>query len=103
VLMGKYFPNIVFFNFKTGSIDMIWLGEGLLHGCFPFHFYFRGRSTIGHNILIIMPSRTIAPNHYFLGGIIQMRDVNSHENFKYQVWKLVKASWVIYHIVTGSS
>jgi hypothetical protein len=36
ILMGKYFPNVTFFNLKTRSIDMVRLGRGLLYGCFLF-------------------------------------------------------------------
>jgi F-box interacting protein len=40
VLMGEYFPDVIFFNFKTWHIDMLRLGKGLLHGCFPFQLTF---------------------------------------------------------------
>jgi hypothetical protein len=40
VLMGEYFPDMISFNFKTGHIDTLWLGKGLLHGCFPFQLTF---------------------------------------------------------------
>jgi len=40
VLMGEYFPDVIFFNFKTGHIDMLRLRKGLLHGCFPFQLTF---------------------------------------------------------------
>jgi len=40
VLMGEYFNGEIFFNFKTGQIDMLQLGRGLLHGCFPFQLTF---------------------------------------------------------------
>jgi F-box interacting protein len=36
VLMGEYFHDVIFLNFKTRHIDMLRLGRGLLHGCFPF-------------------------------------------------------------------
>jgi len=35
MLIGKYFPNVTFFNFKNEDIDMLRLRKGLLHGCFP--------------------------------------------------------------------
>ena len=40
VLMGEYFSDVIFFNFKTRHIDMLRLGKGLLHGCFPFQLTF---------------------------------------------------------------
>jgi len=70
------------------------------------HFYCPGRSTTGHNNGITTLSRTIAPNHYSLGGIIQMIVSNFH-NFKYRVQKLMSKRQVeddvICHIVTESS
>jgi len=71
------------------------------------HFYCPGRSTTGHNNGITTLSRTIAPNHYSLDGIIQMIDMSNFHNFKYQVQKLISKrqveDGVIYHIVAGSS
>jgi hypothetical protein len=43
VLMGEYFPDVTFFNFKTGDIDMLRLGKGVLYGCFPFQLNFATR------------------------------------------------------------
>ena len=40
VLIEKYFLNMIFFNFKTGSIDMLQLRKGLLHECFLFQSIF---------------------------------------------------------------
>jgi hypothetical protein len=40
MLMGEYFHDVIFLNFKTGHIDMLRLGRGLLHGCFPFQLTF---------------------------------------------------------------
>ena len=36
VLMKRYFPNVMLFNFKTGSINMLQQENGHLHACFPF-------------------------------------------------------------------
>jgi hypothetical protein len=36
MLMREYFSKLMFFNFKTKSIDMLRLEKGLLHACFPF-------------------------------------------------------------------
>jgi len=36
MLMREYFSKLMFFNFKTKSIDMLRLEKGLLHVCFPF-------------------------------------------------------------------
>jgi hypothetical protein len=40
VLMGEYFPDVIFFNFKTKNIDVLQLEKGLLHECFPFRSTF---------------------------------------------------------------
>jgi hypothetical protein len=40
VLMGEYFHDVIFFNFKTRHIDILRLRRGLLHGCFPFQLTF---------------------------------------------------------------
>jgi hypothetical protein len=40
VLMGKYFPNMIFFNFNTVRIDVLQLTKGLLHVCFLFRSNF---------------------------------------------------------------
>ena len=34
--MKRYFPNVMLFNFKTGSINMLQQENGQLHACFPF-------------------------------------------------------------------
>jgi hypothetical protein len=48
MLMGEYYSDLMFFNFKTGYIDMLQLRKGLLHGCFPFQLTFatKEKSTI---------------------------------------------------------
>jgi len=40
VMMKEYLSNMSFFNFKTGDIDELQLGKGLLNGYFPFQFTF---------------------------------------------------------------
>jgi len=40
MLMGEYFPGVIFFNFKTKKNDMLRLEKGLLHGYFPFRSTF---------------------------------------------------------------
>jgi len=43
VLMREYFPDMTFFNFKTGDIDMLRLWKGVLYRCFPFQLNFATR------------------------------------------------------------
>jgi hypothetical protein len=40
VVMRGYFYDVMPFNFKTRSIDMMQLGNGLLHILFPFQTNF---------------------------------------------------------------
>lgn len=40
VVMRGYFYDVMLFNFKTGSIDMMQLGNGLFHLLFPFQTNF---------------------------------------------------------------
>jgi len=48
MLMGEYYYAMMFFNFKTGYIDMLQLGKGLLHGCFPFQFTYATEEKRAH-------------------------------------------------------
>jgi len=50
VLMGEYFPNMTFFNFKTEKVDMLRLGNGLLHEGFLFQLTFaiKNKSQLVH-------------------------------------------------------
>jgi len=55
ILMGKYFPDVTFFNLKTRSIDQLRLGKGLLYRCFPFWFIFIIEEKIQSNTTLELP------------------------------------------------
>jgi len=65
ILMGKYFPNMTFFNLKTRSIDMVQLGRGLLYGCFLFWFIFITEEKTQLNTTLELPD---LQSHHPLGG-----------------------------------